>query len=59
MDVEIRPAELADVAELGRMHVATWRAAYTGIVPDEILDGLDARDRARRWARQIRYRGPL
>jgi L-amino acid N-acyltransferase YncA len=54
MDVEIRPAELADVAELGRMHVATWRAAYTGIVPDEILEGLDAQDRAARWARQIR-----
>jgi ribosomal protein S18 acetylase RimI-like enzyme len=31
------------------VHVATWRDAYAGLLPDDLLDGLDVDDRAERW----------
>lgn len=31
------------------MQAASWRAGYAGLVPDEVLAGLDEPDRARRW----------
>ena len=34
---------------LARLHVAAWRAAYRGLVPDEFLDGLDPDARAARF----------
>jgi ribosomal protein S18 acetylase RimI-like enzyme len=41
--VTTRPAVPADAADLVGVHVRTWRQAYAGIMPDEILDGLDGR----------------
>lgn len=41
MPIEIRPSVAADADELGAVHVAAWRAAYRGIVPDDHLDNLD------------------
>jgi len=38
----IRPAREEDIADLVDVHIASWRAAYRGQVPDEVLDGLDA-----------------
>lgn len=40
---------MADVDELGIVHVEAWRAAYRGAMPDEYLDGLDPAARADRW----------
>lgn len=45
----IRPATLADAEGLARVHVDTWRSAYRGIVPDEVLDTLSYAGRAARW----------
>ncbi|HEY4459030.1 MAG TPA: GNAT family N-acetyltransferase [Pseudonocardiaceae bacterium] len=53
-----RRAEVADVASLGRINVAAWRAAYVGIVPDEYLANLDAGDRAERWRGILTTPGP-
>jgi ribosomal protein S18 acetylase RimI-like enzyme len=36
--VVVRPAEPADVPELARVHVQTWRETYRGVMPDEVLD---------------------
>lgn len=33
----IRPALVADAANIARVHVDTWRTSYVGIVPDEHL----------------------
>ena len=47
--MKIRPATLDDPDGLARVHIDTWRAAYRGIVPDAVLDGLSYPARAERW----------
>jgi ribosomal protein S18 acetylase RimI-like enzyme len=48
----IRPARPADAPALAAVHVATWRDAYAGLLPDEFLAGLDPRE----WAERRRAR---
>lgn len=36
----IRDGHEADAAAIARVHVDTWRATYTGIIPDSFLDNL-------------------
>jgi ribosomal protein S18 acetylase RimI-like enzyme len=38
----VRPETPADVEELAALHVRAWRQGYAGILPDEMLAGLDA-----------------
>lgn len=45
----VRPAVVADAAEVGRVHAAAWQAGYRGIMPDEFLDRLA--DPTDRWTR--------
>jgi ribosomal protein S18 acetylase RimI-like enzyme len=40
-DFVVRPATLADVDSVARVRVATWRHAYAGLIPDNVLAGLD------------------
>jgi ribosomal protein S18 acetylase RimI-like enzyme len=47
--VVIREAVEADAAEMGRLHVRAWQAAYRGIMPDEYLDALRPEDRIEMW----------
>jgi RimJ/RimL family protein N-acetyltransferase len=37
---EIRPARPTDAPALARVHIASWQAAYRGLLPDDVLDGL-------------------
>ena len=37
-DVAIRPAVPADAEALTRLHLDCWDDAYTGLIPQEILD---------------------
>lgn len=39
-DIIIRYAEAGDAAALGEIHALSWQAAYRGIIPDEVLDGI-------------------
>lgn len=55
---EVRTARLDDAAEIARVHVASWRAAYPGMVPQEILDGLSVERRTERWAELLGDEGP-
>jgi ribosomal protein S18 acetylase RimI-like enzyme len=45
----IRAARPADAQPIAAVHVATWRDAYAGLLPDEVLSGLDVGERAQRW----------
>jgi len=36
----IREAHVDDARAIGTLHVRSWRAAYRGILPDALLDGL-------------------
>ncbi len=46
--IVVRRAKLADAAAIGAVHVAAWRSAYPGILPDSYLSRLSA-------VRQARY----
>lgn len=47
----VRPATAADVDAIARVHVATWRHAYRGQLPDAALDALDVGPRQAMWQR--------
>jgi len=46
----VRAASPADAEVLARIRVASWRAAYRGLLPDPVLDGMDEAAETRRWA---------
>lgn len=47
----LRDAVESDAREIARVHVASWRAAYPGLVPDHVLAGLSVDRRAEGWER--------
>ncbi|WP_050026417.1 GNAT family N-acetyltransferase [Verrucomicrobium sp. BvORR034] len=49
--IEIRRANSSDATSIAEIQVAGWRAAYRGIVPDVLLDGLDVASRVPFWER--------
>lgn len=49
-EVTIRPAGPGDAAAIARVHIASWRGAYAGIVPDEYLESLDQNQREASWS---------
>jgi GNAT superfamily N-acetyltransferase len=38
--VNVRRATVADARAIAEINVASWRAAYRGIIPDDFLDGM-------------------
>ena len=48
----IREAKIKDISEMARVHVNTWRIAYRGILPDDILENLSYEKREHSW-RQV------
>lgn len=53
MTFAVRPAVIADIAGMARVHVDTWSETYRGIMPDELLDAPDLVDRRRQMWTQI------
>ncbi|WP_069385236.1 GNAT family N-acetyltransferase [Cellulosimicrobium cellulans] len=56
-EVTIRPAGPADASAIARVHVASWRGAYAGIVPDEYLASLDVDQREKHWVDSLSTAG--
>jgi GNAT superfamily N-acetyltransferase len=52
-DLVIRWAKPADAREIAAVHNASWHAAYRGLMPDEVLDGLTLDSRERDWQRWL------
>jgi GNAT superfamily N-acetyltransferase len=48
-DGSLRAASPDDAQPIAAVHVATWRDAYAGLLPDEMLAGLDVGEWAGRW----------
>jgi GNAT superfamily N-acetyltransferase len=48
-DVSVRPATAADVAELARIQLDTWRLAYQTVLPAAVLEALDVDEIAASW----------
>ena len=47
--VTVRLASVDDAERIGRIQVETWRAAYTGLMPDETIASFDVESRQRLW----------
>ncbi len=45
----IRTAHLADARAIAKVHVASWRTTYQGIVPGSHLSALSVAERQARW----------
>ncbi|WP_260981132.1 GNAT family N-acetyltransferase [Curtobacterium pusillum] len=37
-EISVRPAVPSDAAAMARVHVASWRSTYRGLMPDALLD---------------------
>ena len=49
----IEPATAADAQGIAKVHVASWQAAYKGILPEALLASLSVSDRAAMWTQII------
>jgi ribosomal protein S18 acetylase RimI-like enzyme len=49
----VRLAALDDAAAIARVHVASWRTTYRGLLPDEFLSSLSEEPYSERWTRVI------
>lgn len=54
----IRPAEAQDAAGIANVHVKTWRATYTGLLPASYLKTLTLESRSITWARMLKNQDP-
>jgi ribosomal protein S18 acetylase RimI-like enzyme len=48
---------MGDAAAIARVHVASWRTTYRGLLPDNFLDALSEERYAERWQRAIADKG--
>lgn len=54
LSIDTRPAEAADAFGIAAIHDASWRQAYTGLIPHKSLDTMIRRRDPKWWARAIR-----
>lgn len=54
--VGIRWAGIDDAVGVADVHVASWRAAYPGLIEQRVLDGLSVAKRAEGWSRILTER---
>lgn len=52
-EATVRPATPSDAAEIARIQLVTWRAAYRDLLPATVLDALDADEAAATWRHTI------
>lgn len=53
VSVLVRSAVAADAGAIAQVHVDAWRAAYRGLLPQRILDGLSVAGRERQWRERL------
>lgn len=49
----VRRATAADAAAISRLHVSSWREAYTGLLPDDLLANQSFERRLQYWAKVL------
>lgn len=49
----IREAEAGDAAAIAKVHVASWRTTYRGVLPDGFLESLGEPHYTERWRRTL------
>jgi ribosomal protein S18 acetylase RimI-like enzyme len=56
--VNVRRPALTDAHSVARIHVASWQAAYRGMVPQDYLDALRVEPREKFWREAIARGSP-
>lgn len=56
-EASVLPAEPSDAEEIARVQLETWRAAYTDLLPSQVLDALDLAEATLTWRQAIEH-GP-
>ena len=51
MDIDGSTGDLDDAAAIARVHVASWRTTYRGLLPDDFLSSLSEESYTDRWRR--------
>lgn len=51
--MKVRKAEISDALGIAKVHVDTWRSAYTGKISDEYLESLDFKSRELQWKERL------
>ena len=54
----VRPAAPRDARAIAEIHVATWQAAYQGVIPDDFLKAMTIEKRLGYWREAIEYSDP-
>ena len=49
VSTSVRRADGGDAPRIAEIHVRSWQAAYSGVLPDELLDGLSVSEREQSW----------
>lgn len=57
--MNLREARFEDAEAIARVHVASWKTTYPGIVPQPHLDGLSVENGIARWRERLAEGGPL
>ena len=53
MSIEVREANVEDAGAIATVHVATWQAAYIGIMPEQFLNDLTVAGRTAGWRKAL------
>jgi ribosomal protein S18 acetylase RimI-like enzyme len=54
----VRPASAKDAKAIAEIHVATWQAAYAGLMPAEFLASISVEKRLAFWREAIEFSEP-
>jgi ribosomal protein S18 acetylase RimI-like enzyme len=54
----IRSAKISDASALAQIRINTWRSAYAGIVPAQVLAGFNYEAEAARWEENLHNQPP-
>ena len=54
----VRPAIARDAKAIAEIHVATWQAAYEGVMPDDYLKTMTVEKRLAYWREAIEFSDP-
>jgi GNAT superfamily N-acetyltransferase len=57
--MQIRLAKVDDATAISIVHINSWRSSYRGIVPDQVLDGLDYVRNGVRWREMLSNLGEM
>ncbi len=52
-EVTVRPAVPEDARAVASVHISSWRGAYPGLLPAELLESLSLSARERQWRRWL------